>query len=61
MIIADPRIDFSNTLTKADIEGMAEMDEMEVVREVQVSPSPFGTAIQLKEVGMLCRLFGSIF
>jgi hypothetical protein len=32
-------VDFSNTLTKADIEGMAEMDEMEVVREVQVSLS----------------------
>ena len=28
---------FSNTLTKAEIEGMAELDEMEVVREVQVS------------------------
>jgi vacuolar protein sorting-associated protein 45 len=30
------RADFSNTLTKADIESMAELDEMEVVREVQV-------------------------
>lgn len=28
--------DFSNTLTKAEIEGMAEVDEIEVVREVQV-------------------------
>ncbi len=31
-------IDFSNILTKSAIEGLAEADEYEVVREVQVCP-----------------------
>lgn len=35
-----PRIDFSNTMRKADIEHLAEIDEHEVVREVHVIMQP---------------------
>jgi capsular polysaccharide biosynthesis protein len=49
--------DFSNTLSKQQIEEMATVDEFEVVKEVQVSPMS-GRALK---VGILCGLPGSIF
>lgn len=36
VVLIDLEIDFSNILSKASIERLAEVDEYEVVREVQV-------------------------
>lgn len=57
--LSDTLVDFSNVLTKTAIERLAEADEYEVVREVQVCPilalyNSFGL---VRLVGILRRLF----
>lgn len=42
--------DFSNTVTKSQIEEMATVDEYEVVKEVQVGPSPFESTLLCERI-----------
>lgn len=50
--------DFSSTLSKSAIERLADVDEFEVVREVQVSSAvaPDTTFTQIPFPGIFCRL-----
>jgi hypothetical protein len=60
--LAELSLDFSNTLSKSQIEEMASVDELEVVKEVQVSIIDLCTLTicKAKSLGILRRLPCSI-